>query len=291
MSTVASIVLAAGSGTRFGHSINKVWLQLNGKHIISRSLENSRANFSNVRSILVINPDDEQFAREALTKDGSLANTEIVHGGATRHESEYKALQYLKNDIEAGLIDLVLIHDGARPLATAELFVAIAAGAQTHGGAIPTIALDPREMDTARDETVARVQTPQGFRAQQILQAYEKAVVSGFVAYSSAPASSARAIDFRSESEETISTGKPSSSTRDLNSRTSSIPFITGMCKSEHTRSNPLSSKSIARAAAPSPAASQVNPMSSNILVITRRITAESSTTKALLITHILLFL
>jgi 2-C-methyl-D-erythritol 4-phosphate cytidylyltransferase len=179
--TVASIVLAAGSGTRFGHSMNKVWLQLNGKHIISRSLENSRANFSNVRSILVINPDDEQFAREALIKDGALANTEIVHGGATRHESEYKALQYLKRDIEAGLIDLVLIHDGARPLATPELFVAIADGAQTHGGAIPTIALDAHEMDTARDETVARVQTPQGFRATQLLQAYEKAAVAGFV--------------------------------------------------------------------------------------------------------------
>jgi 2-C-methyl-D-erythritol 4-phosphate cytidylyltransferase len=129
----------------------------------------------------VINPDDEQFAREALIKDGALANTEIVHGGATRHESEYKALQYLKRDIEAGLIDLVLIHDGARPLATPELFVAIADGAQTHGGAIPTIALDPREMDTARDETVARVQTPQGFRAMQLLQAYEKAAVTGFI--------------------------------------------------------------------------------------------------------------
>jgi 2-C-methyl-D-erythritol 4-phosphate cytidylyltransferase len=178
---VASVVLAAGSGTRFGHSMNKVWLQLQGKHIISRSLENSRKSFSNVRSILVINPDDEEFAREALLKDGVLATTEIVHGGATRHESEYKALQYLKRDIEAGLIELVLIHDGARPLATPQIFAAIADGARTHGGAIPTIALDPHEMDTARSETVARVQTPQGFRAQQLLDAYEKAAVSGFV--------------------------------------------------------------------------------------------------------------
>ena len=178
---IASIVLAAGSGTRFGHSMNKVWLQLHGKHIISRSLENSRKNFANLRSILVINPDDGDFAREALTKDGMLANTEIVHGGASRHESEYNALQYLKADILAGTIDLVLIHDGARPLATPELFQAIAAGAHTHGGAIPTIALDPREMDTARDETVARVQTPQGFRAAQLLEAYEKAAVQGFI--------------------------------------------------------------------------------------------------------------
>jgi 2-C-methyl-D-erythritol 4-phosphate cytidylyltransferase len=181
MSTVASVVLAAGSGTRFGHSINKVWLQLHGKHIISRSLENSRSNFSNVRSILVINPDDEEFARQALAKDGALTNTEIVHGGATRHQSEYNALQYLKGDIEAGLIDLVLIHDGARPLATPQIFSAIADGAKQYGGAIPTIALDPHEMDTARTETVARVQTPQGFRAQQLLQAYEKAVLVGFI--------------------------------------------------------------------------------------------------------------
>jgi 2-C-methyl-D-erythritol 4-phosphate cytidylyltransferase len=178
---VASVVLAAGSGTRFGHSMNKVWLQLNGKHIISRSLENSRKDFVNVRSILVINPDDEDFAREALTKDGALTGTEIVHGGASRHESEYNALQYLKGDIAAGKIDLVLIHDGARPLATPQIFAAIAEGAHKHGGAIPTIALDPHEMDTARDETVARVQTPQGFRAAPLLEAYEKAAVQGFI--------------------------------------------------------------------------------------------------------------
>ena len=178
---VASVVLAAGSGTRFGHSMNKVWLQLNGKHIISRSLENSRKDFVNVRSILVINPDDEDFAREALIKDGALTGTEIVHGGASRHESEYNALQYLKGDITAGKIDLVLIHDGARPLATPQIFAAIAEGAHKHGGAIPTIALDPHEMDTARDETVARVQTPQGFRAAPLLEAYEKAAVQGFI--------------------------------------------------------------------------------------------------------------
>lgn len=180
-SNVASIVLAAGTGTRFGHSMNKVWLQLSGKHIISRSLANSAASFSNVRSILVINPDDEEFAREALLKDGMPASIEIVHGGASRHESEYNALLYLKNDIAAGKIDLVLIHDGARPLATPQIFAAIAEGAHSHGGAIPTIALDPHEMDTARDETVARVQTPQGFRAHQLLEAYEKAAVQGFI--------------------------------------------------------------------------------------------------------------
>jgi 2-C-methyl-D-erythritol 4-phosphate cytidylyltransferase len=172
--------LAAGSGTRFGHDINKVWLPLNGRHIISRSLTNAAANFEGARIILVINPDDEEFARTALQADSMPTTIEIVYGGASRHESEFNALQHLKPAIVAGDIDIVLIHDGARPLATPELFTAIADGAAEHGGAIPTIALDPREMDMERTETVARVQTPQGFRAQPLLAAYEKSIEEGF---------------------------------------------------------------------------------------------------------------
>ena len=179
--TVASIVLAAGSGTRFGHDINKVWLPLNGRHIISRSLTNAAANFKDARIILVINPADEGFARKALAADAMPTSIEIVYGGASRHESEFNALQYLKPAIDAGDIDIVLIHDGARPLATPELFSAIADGAANHGGAIPTIALDAREMDSTREESVARVQTPQGFKAQPLLAAYEKSVEEGFV--------------------------------------------------------------------------------------------------------------
>ena len=179
--TVASVVLAAGSGTRFGHDINKVWLPLNGRHIISRSLTNAAANFKDARIILVINPADEGFARKALAADAMPTSIEIVYGGASRHESEFNALQYLKPAIDAGDIDIVLIHDGARPLATPELFSAIADGAANHGGAIPTIALDAREMDSTREESVARVQTPQGFKAQPLLAAYEKSIEEGFV--------------------------------------------------------------------------------------------------------------
>ena len=180
-SKVASIVLAAGSGTRFGNNINKVWLPLNGHRIISRSLTNAAANFKDARIIVVINADDEEFARKALADDAMPSSIEIVYGGTTRHESEFNALQYLKPAILAKEIDIVLIHDGARPLATPELFSAIADGAAQHGGAIPTIALDSREMDIAREETVARVQTPQGFRAQPLLAAYEQSVKEGFV--------------------------------------------------------------------------------------------------------------
>jgi 2-C-methyl-D-erythritol 4-phosphate cytidylyltransferase len=157
-----------------------VWLPLSGRHIISRSLTNAAANFTDARIIVVINPDDENFARKALADDAMPSSIEIVYGGASRHESEFNALQHLKPAIAAGEIDIVLIHDGARPLATPELFTAIAENAAQHGGAIPTIALDSHEMDMVREETVARVQTPQGFRAKPLLEAYENAAADGF---------------------------------------------------------------------------------------------------------------
>ena len=176
----ALVVLAAGSGTRFGHSTNKVWLPLSGRRIISRSLANAAKNFKNGRTILVINPNDEELAHATLKREVSGFKVEVVHGGTTRHESEYNALAYLAPQIESGEIEVVLIHDGARPLATPALFVEIANAAHRHGGAVPTIAVDPHEMDTVRSDTVVRVQTPQGFVARQLLTAYQMAAIDGF---------------------------------------------------------------------------------------------------------------
>ena len=176
----ALVVLAAGSGTRFGHSTNKVWLPLSGRRIISRSLANASKNFKNGRTILVINPNDEELAHATLKREVSGFKVEVVHGGTTRHESEYNALAYLAPQIESGEIEVVLIHDGARPLATPALFVEIANAAHRHGGAVPTIAVDPHEMDTVRSDTVVRVQTPQGFVARQLLTAYQMAAIDGF---------------------------------------------------------------------------------------------------------------
>jgi 2-C-methyl-D-erythritol 4-phosphate cytidylyltransferase len=176
----ALIVLAAGAGSRFGHSTNKVWLPLSGRRIISRSLVNAANSFNKARIILVIHPDDDAMARKTLEREVRGIKVEIVHGGASRHESEYNALTYIAPQIESGEIEVVLIHDGARPLATPALFRQIADAAHRHGGAIPTVAVDPREMDTVREDRVVRVQTPQGFLAPQLLLAYRKAAVDGF---------------------------------------------------------------------------------------------------------------
>lgn len=178
---VALVILAAGSGTRFGQTTNKVWLSLSGRRIITRSLMNAAKDFEHRRTILVINPADEELAREIIKNETGDIDVEITYGGSSRHESEYNALVHLAPQIASGEIEVVLIHDGARPLATPSLFVEIAEAAFHHGGAIPTVVVDPHEMDTARDEIVVRVQTPQGFLAPQLLEAYRRAAADHFV--------------------------------------------------------------------------------------------------------------
>lgn len=180
MMHTAVVVLAAGSGKRFGHSTNKVWLALNNRRIITHSLQNAVASFPGCRCVLVIDPADTETAQEILSREIPQILVEIVHGGVTRHDSEFNALKHLASDISTGHIDVVLIHDGARPLASSRLFHDVATAARVHGGALPAIDVDPLEIDIVTTDRIARVQTPQGFRAKEVLEAYVKADQDGF---------------------------------------------------------------------------------------------------------------
>lgn len=181
MMRIAVVVLAAGSGTRFGHSTNKVWLPLNERRIISHSLINAVKSFPGCRAVLVIDPADAEMAKEVLAQEVPQTKVEFVNGGRTRHDSEFNALKHLSSDILSGSIDVVLIHDGARPLASSRLFNEVAVAAKLHGGALPAIDVDPLEIDIVTSERIARVQTPQAFRAKEVLDAYTRAEKDGFV--------------------------------------------------------------------------------------------------------------
>ena len=100
----------------------------------------------------------------------------VVPGGDTRHGSEWNALQALAPRIDAGEIDVVAIHDSARPLASPDLFRAVVEAAASYGGALPVReqpALVPRDGGPRPMHPVA-VQTPQAFRARPLLDAYRR---------------------------------------------------------------------------------------------------------------------
>ncbi|MDP1712275.1 MAG: IspD/TarI family cytidylyltransferase [Candidatus Nanopelagicaceae bacterium] len=178
---IAVIVLAAGSGSRFGSATNKVWLPLGGRRIISRSLLNAVKSFPGCRTVLVISPQDAVLANQVLEREAQEVEVELVEGGLTRHDSEYNALAHLAPSILDGSINVVLIHDGARPLATAFLFEEVARMAHHHGGALPAIVVDPFEIDLVSENKIVRVQTPQAFRADELLSAYQQAHRDNFV--------------------------------------------------------------------------------------------------------------
>ncbi|TVT15222.1 2-C-methyl-D-erythritol 4-phosphate cytidylyltransferase [Amycolatopsis acidiphila] len=174
------MVLASGAGTRVGASLNKVYLPLAGRRIVSWSL----AAFAKVPEVgvlvLVTRPQDEELVAEVLADQ--CVPVEVVHGGGTRQESELNALRHLAGRIETGALDTVLLHDGARPLITPALITDVLRTAREYGGALPGLAADDivRADGTRLPGTVVRAQTPQGFRAQPLLDAYEQAAREGF---------------------------------------------------------------------------------------------------------------
>ncbi|WP_407649704.1 IspD/TarI family cytidylyltransferase [Goodfellowiella coeruleoviolacea] len=187
--TAAGVVLASGSGTRVGSAVNKVYLPLGGRRLVSWSL----AALGQVPDIgvlvLVTRPQDADLVAEVLDRAESRVAVEVVHGGSSRQESELMALRHLAPRIRSGQVDTVLIHDAARPLVTPELVTRVLRAAREHGGAVPGLPAEDlvtvREQDGAElVEAVAAdlvgVQTPQGFASAPLLAAYEQAAREGF---------------------------------------------------------------------------------------------------------------
>ncbi|WP_310529622.1 2-C-methyl-D-erythritol 4-phosphate cytidylyltransferase, partial [Nocardioides sp.] len=135
----AVVIVAAGSGTRVGAGTNKVLLPLGDRPVLAWSVRDALALDDVRRVVIVIRPADRSAVARALAPFLGDAEVVLVDGGATRHASEWAALQLLAPAIEAGELDLVAIHDGARPLAGVALFEATLAAARTHGGAIPVV--------------------------------------------------------------------------------------------------------------------------------------------------------
>ncbi len=176
----AVVVLAAGSGTRVGAEVNKVLLPLAGVPVLARSVRTALSLEEVCRVVVVVRDGEQDAVGEALLSHLGDAEVALVVGGASRHDSEWAALQVLADDVESGVVDVVAIHDGARPLATAALFAATVAAAREHGGAVPVVPASGLLGPHGPVHGVAAVQTPQAFRAPELLAAYAAAQRDGF---------------------------------------------------------------------------------------------------------------
>src|SRR5690242_20275174 len=131
------VVLAAGLGTRVGADGNKAYLPLAGRSMVTWSLSSVAHVAEIARTVLVYRRGELDLARDTVAAELPGATVELVEGGDTRHASEFNVLRYLADDIDSGEVDVVLIHDAARPLACHAMFVTALSLAREFGGAIP----------------------------------------------------------------------------------------------------------------------------------------------------------
>jgi 2-C-methyl-D-erythritol 4-phosphate cytidylyltransferase len=182
----AVVVLAAGAGTRVGAEVNKVLLPLGGVPVVARSVRTALAVTGVRRVVLVVRDGEQDAVRTAVEPFLAAEGPEVamVTGGPTRHASEWCALSLLADDIEAGELDVVAMHDAARPLASPDLYARVLVAASERGGAIPVAPLDHLvDLDgSALPARLVGVQTPQAFRAVDLLAGHRAARADGFEA-------------------------------------------------------------------------------------------------------------
>lgn len=173
------IVLSAGSGKRIGGRIPKQYMELCGKPVLFYSLKAMQDSFID-EIILVTGAADVDFCRtEIVEKYGFAKVKAIIPGGAERYNSVYEGLKHIEDP--AGCY--VYIHDGARPLLSFEILennresVALYNAVVTAVPSKDTIKLvspDGTVRATPDRSSVWNVQTPQTFRADLLMEAYDR---------------------------------------------------------------------------------------------------------------------
>lgn len=182
MEKVTAIVLAAGSGKRMNSAVHKQYMLLAGKPVLYYALKAFEES-GVAEIVLVVGEGETEYCRREIVDKYAFRKVKtIVPGGKERYHSVYAGL------MAASGADYVLIHDGARPLVTAEIIQRSIAGAKEYQACvvgmpvkdtIKVIGADGFAKETPDRSTLWQVQTPQSFSFPLICDAYEKIIRQG----------------------------------------------------------------------------------------------------------------
>jgi len=181
-----AIIVAGGSGTRFGAQMPKQFLELGGKPILMRTIQAFESALQGTdHGVVVTLPADQMSLWQDLcTQHGFDVPHCVIQGGETRWHSVKNALDGI---VDIAGVDLIAVHDGVRPLVTAELINRTTEAARRDGAAIPVVMLNDSvrqvmgETSHALDRSTLRaVQTPQTFDARLLMDAYSQPYLPTF---------------------------------------------------------------------------------------------------------------
>lgn len=173
----AAIVLSAGSGRRMGSDIPKQYLNINGKPVIYYSLK-AFEDSEVTKIVFVCGESDMEYCRRDIVEKYHMKKVvKIVPGGAERYDSVFQGLKAL------GSADYVLIHDGARPMITADMIARSLEAVRVDKACvlampvkdtIRVVDADGYALQTPDRSTLWTVQTPQVFSYDLIYGAYAR---------------------------------------------------------------------------------------------------------------------
>jgi 2-C-methyl-D-erythritol 4-phosphate cytidylyltransferase len=171
------ILVAAGRGERMGADRPKAFLPLGGQALLLRSALAFEAAPSVAGVVGVVPAQDLDAARGLLAPVTKLLA--VVPGGARRQDSVLEGLKQMPD----GFAGVVLVHDAARPLVDVDLIERVADAAGEEGAALPVLPVadtvkrvrEGRVVETLDRGELGAAQTPQGFRLELLVSAYEAA--------------------------------------------------------------------------------------------------------------------
>jgi 2-C-methyl-D-erythritol 4-phosphate cytidylyltransferase len=173
MNSVSAIIVAAGAGKRFGEK--KQFAYLRAKPVLEWTLESFQAH-AGVDAVVLVLPDEKDLKHYRMRYAKIV---DIVRGGERRQDSVWQGFRLLA----ASAPEIVLVHDGARPLVGAGLIGRVIDAARAFGAAVPVLPVedtikavqDGRITATIDRTRLAKAQTPQGFRYDVLRKALEGA--------------------------------------------------------------------------------------------------------------------
>ena len=177
MNNFSVIITAGGTSSRYGVK-NKLLEKINDKTVIEETV-NKFLNMPNIKQIIIA---ANAIIINKLHDIFKSPKIKIMEGGSTRQQSVYNALKYVNNDF-------VLIHDGARPLITADIIEkTMLSTIEKFAVSVMTKTTDTiKEVDkngqiirTIDRTKLYNTQTPQGFKTSLIRSAHEKLIDKNF---------------------------------------------------------------------------------------------------------------
>ena len=173
-----AVIVAAGSGNRFGSDIPKQFIEILGKPILIHTLEQFE-NCSTIDGMILVLSENEIVKFSKIIEKYNLEKPlKIVSGGETRAESVANGL----NAIDSQKCEIVAVHDGARPLVSVREISETVETAKKEGAAClvgkvtDTIkrVSDGKIVETVDRENLRRALTPQAFKYEVLKKAFEQ---------------------------------------------------------------------------------------------------------------------